>query len=108
MPLNGAITPMPVSSTVALPRAASVWHVILPSGSTARFRSDLRRPPMIHQELKEEGSWNAAWDAHPSKVLHRPDSTWLFFGVYACLAPPIWLETNPKSPLSDIGSLFGF
>ncbi|XP_054782584.1 uncharacterized protein LOC129289761 isoform X2 [Prosopis cineraria] len=81
--------------------AASVWHVILPSGGAAGFRSDLRRAPMLHQELKGEGSWNAAWDARPARWLHSPDSAWLLFGVCACLAPPIWLDANPEAPASD-------
>ncbi|KAI9124442.1 hypothetical protein K1719_004364 [Acacia pycnantha] len=81
--------------------AASVWHLILPSGGTAGSCSDLRRSPMLHQELKGEGSWNAAWDARPARWLHRSDSAWLLFGVCACLAPPTWLETNPEAPASD-------
>ncbi|KAI9124511.1 hypothetical protein K1719_004433 [Acacia pycnantha] len=56
MPLNGAITPAPVSLMAALPRVASVWHDILPSGGTVEFQSDLHRSLMLHQELKVEKS----------------------------------------------------
>lgn len=63
--------------------AASIWHVILPSGSYRRIGS---RPP-LHHEQKGEGSWNVAWDARPARWLHRSDSAWLLFGVCPCLAP---------------------
>ncbi|KAI9072798.1 hypothetical protein K1719_045240 [Acacia pycnantha] len=56
---------------------------------------------MLHQELKGEGSWNATWDIHPARWLHRSDLAWLLFGICACLIPPIWLETNPEAPACD-------
>ncbi|KAI4352615.1 hypothetical protein L6164_006850 [Bauhinia variegata] len=78
--------------------AASIWHVIMPSGGGAGFRGDLRRAVTLHHhELKGEGSWNVAWDARPARWLHRPDSAWLLFGVCACLAPPDWADANPEA-----------
>lgn len=80
--------------------AASIWHAIMPSGAgAARFHSDLRQADML---LKGEGSWNAAWDARPARWLHRSDSAWILFGVCACLAPPVLVDTNPEAePFSD-------
>ncbi|GMN52760.1 hypothetical protein TIFTF001_021905 [Ficus carica] len=73
--------------------AASIWHAILPSsggglGVGGGRRFDRRRPAAVHfDQLKGEGSWNAALDARPARWLHRADSAWLLFGVCACLAP---------------------
>lgn len=73
--------------------AASIWHAILPSsgcglGVGGGRRCDRRRQAAVHfDQLKGEGSWNAALDARPARWLHRADSAWLLFGVCACLAP---------------------
>uniref|UniRef100_A0A5B6ZLY5 Ubiquitin thioesterase OTU n=1 Tax=Davidia involucrata TaxID=16924 RepID=A0A5B6ZLY5_DAVIN len=78
--------------------AASVWHVILPSGGSRP--EDLR--PGFHHEQKGEGSWNVAWDTRPARWLHRPDSAWLLFGVCACLAaPPDFPDVNTEGASAD-------
>ncbi|WCJ19186.1 OVARIAN TUMOR DOMAIN-containing deubiquitinating enzyme 4 [Euphorbia peplus] len=65
--------------------AASIWHLIQPSGFKNRRSSGHVRRMLA--EPRGEGSWNVAWDARPARWLHRPDSAWLLFGVCACLAP---------------------
>lgn len=61
--------------------AASIWHVITPSGGGGA-PGILRgaRPA----RMREEGSWNAAWDVRPARWLHGPDSAWMLFGVCPC------------------------
>ncbi|OIW01500.1 hypothetical protein TanjilG_19426 [Lupinus angustifolius] len=83
--------------------AASIWHVVLPERAGASICCDLRwRSALPHHELRGEGSWNAAWDARPSRWLHRPDSAWLLFGVCACLAPPLLLaDVNTEVPSAE-------
>ncbi|KAA8534510.1 hypothetical protein F0562_032027 [Nyssa sinensis] len=73
--------------------AASIWHAILPSGASST--GGLR--PAFHHEQKGEGSWNVSWDARPARWLHRPDSAWLLFGVCACLAAPLDVNTEAVS-----------
>lgn len=80
-------------------RAASIWHAIMPYGTTG-IPSDLllRRKAMLRRERTGEGSWNAAWDARPARWLHLPDSAWLLFGVCACLAPlDLASDGNPEA-----------
>ncbi|XP_058087348.1 uncharacterized protein LOC131234464 isoform X2 [Magnolia sinica] len=64
--------------------AASIWHVITPSGGGG---SDGIRRNIRAARLREEGSWNAAWDVRPARWLQGPDSAWMLFGVCACFEP---------------------
>ncbi|XP_077230622.1 uncharacterized protein LOC143863747 [Tasmannia lanceolata] len=71
--------------------AASIWHVTLPSGSC---EGEIRRNVLLKAvAMKEEGSWNAAWDVRPARWLHGSDSAWLLFGVCGCFEP---LEGNSE------------
>ncbi|KAK9078721.1 hypothetical protein SSX86_002778 [Deinandra increscens subsp. villosa] len=77
------------SASTGLNLSASVWHAILPAGN-------------IHGKHNltpaGEGSWNVAWDVRPARLLHRPYTAWLLFGICSCLAAP---------PGEVIGSGFG-
>ncbi|KAJ8765937.1 hypothetical protein K2173_020453 [Erythroxylum novogranatense] len=76
--------------------AASIWHVIQPS--SRRIWSKVRRPA----EPRGEGSWNVAWDARPARWLYRPDSTWLLFGVCACLSPiDLWIDSSSETAVDE-------
>lgn len=52
-----------------------------------------------------EGSWNAAWDARPTRWLHGRHSAWLLFGVCACFSaaavPLINAATTTQAVLTD-------
>ncbi|KAL5974556.1 hypothetical protein ACLOJK_031226 [Asimina triloba] len=61
--------------------AASIWHVIAPSGGGGAA-AILRGARLAR--MREEGSWNAAWDVRPARWLHGPDSAWMLFGVCPC------------------------
>ncbi|XP_068663389.1 uncharacterized protein [Aristolochia californica] len=64
--------------------AALLWQAILPCGE---FRREIFRAKKAGTGVKEEGSWNAAWDARPARWLHCSDSEWLLFGICPYYGP---------------------
>ncbi|XP_068659820.1 uncharacterized protein [Aristolochia californica] len=64
--------------------AALLWQAILPCGE---FRREIFRARKAGTGVKEEGSWNAAWDARPARWLHCSDSEWLLFGICPYCGP---------------------
>lgn len=68
----------------------SIWKVILPVG----------RRTSVPKRAGGEGSWNVAWDARPARWLHHPDSAWLLYSVFACLALPLLDYSDLNSEVS--------
>ncbi|KAF3782071.1 OTU domain-containing protein [Nymphaea thermarum] len=71
-------------STGGCPAVVSIWHGILPSSGGISARS---RRAIVGRLVREEGSWNVAWDARPARWLHGSNSAWLLFGVCSCFLP---------------------
>ncbi|KAL2539808.1 OTU domain-containing protein [Abeliophyllum distichum] len=86
----------------------SIWKVILPVGRrTAVFGWHEHE---VAKMAGGEGSWNVAWDARPARWLHHPDSAWLLYGVFACLALPLldYSDLNSEVSTSDVDKADGF
>ncbi|XP_049934521.1 uncharacterized protein LOC116257286 [Nymphaea colorata] len=57
-------------------------HLAVVRGTSARSRRAI-----VGRLVREEGSWNVAWDARPARWLHGSNSAWLLFGVCSCFLP---------------------
>ncbi|CAN6438674.1 unnamed protein product [Victoria cruziana] len=83
--------------------AVSIWHRILPSSGGV---SAPGRRAIVGRLVREEGSWNVAWDARPARWLHGSNSAWLLLGVCSCFIPfdpPIDGRDDRVSPVKEDG-----
>ncbi|ERN13181.1 hypothetical protein AMTRI_Chr11g93430 [Amborella trichopoda] len=91
-PLSLSSKPIPFSTrSNGVATTANAWQSLLPlvqfsghfSGQNGRVSGE-NGVKIGWFPVREEGSWNVAWDLRPARWLQGSNSAWLLFGVRAC------------------------